>query len=135
MPTSERWQRIQFNRLCSFSFVKVTAEGEPDEAVERMGSSSVKLYNVSDDSGEITTTEVVPSDGGGLTGSLLQVSTILPPSPYNMRPFPFMSMGRERLLNVFFFHMHVCFRAVTSFAVGFHRVPRACVSLMLNFKL
>lgn len=63
--------------VCSINlFLKVTAQGAPDEVVERMGAESIKLYNVSDESGTMTTTEVVPQDGEGLTADLLDVRNI-----------------------------------------------------------
>lgn len=63
-----------------FSFIyflvvgQITAEGEPDEAVERIGADAVKLYRVSDESGDMSTDEVAPLNGGGLTADLLEVS-------------------------------------------------------------
>lgn len=52
---------------------QITAEGEPDETVERVGADAVKLYRVSDESGDMTTEEVSPLNGGGLTADLLEV--------------------------------------------------------------
>lgn len=58
---------------CVNTTLQITAEGEPDEAVERVASDSIKLYQVSDESGSMTTEEVLPSNGGGLTADLLNV--------------------------------------------------------------
>lgn len=41
--------------------------------MERVSSDDVKLYQVSDESGSMTTEQVMPSNGGGLTGDLLNV--------------------------------------------------------------
>lgn len=51
---------------------QVTAEGDPDEVVERVSSDEIKLYQVSDESGSMTTEEVTP-EGDGLTADLLNV--------------------------------------------------------------
>lgn len=51
---------------------KVTAEGPPDEAVERTAPDGIKLFQVSDESGEMVTKEVEPPEGQ-LTADLLEV--------------------------------------------------------------
>eukprot|EP00752_Nemacystus_decipiens_P014256 g12677.t1 len=57
-------------------YAEITAEGEPDEVVERVSSDSIKLYQVSDESGTMTTEEVVPSNGGGLTADLMNPNDV-----------------------------------------------------------
>eukprot|EP00904_Undaria_pinnatifida_P007549 jgi/Undpi1/3924/HiC_scaffold_16.g07292.m1 len=53
-------------------YEEITAEGEPDEAVERVGADAVKLYRVSDESGDMSTEEISPLNGGGFTAELLE---------------------------------------------------------------
>ena len=69
--------------------VQITAEGEPDEAVERVSSDSIKLYQVSDESGTMTTEEVLPSNGGGLTADLLNVRSFKAVVVPRVKPFLF----------------------------------------------
>lgn len=54
---------------------KVTAEGPPDEVVERATPDAIKLFQVTDESGEMVTREVEAPEGK-LTGDLLGVSTV-----------------------------------------------------------
>lgn len=55
-----------------FRFFQVTAEGEPDEVVERATSDAVKLYQITDESGTMVSTQVEGPDGK-LTGDMLEV--------------------------------------------------------------
>lgn len=41
--------------------------------MERVGADAVKLFQVSDESGDMSTEEVAPLNGGGLTADLLEV--------------------------------------------------------------
>lgn len=63
---------LKFLCFCDIS-EQITAEGEPDEAVERVGADAVKLYRVSDESGDMSTEEISPLNGGGFTAELLEV--------------------------------------------------------------
>lgn len=56
-------------------YMEVTAEGTSDDVVERAASDDIKLFQVTDSSGELVTQEV-EAPGGNLTGDLLEAGDV-----------------------------------------------------------